>query len=310
MDILSKKEIYHQVLSGDPSLPKSEIGEMAKEYPYSFPLQCALDRIHKEDPLSITQSNLYAPNIFWLAQSYKEFGDPSAGVEENEISSSEQSGESDRSDEEEKAEWKFESISSGTEDIKQASHALSVETPHSGQEEQVSVYDDQLMPYSFRWWLHKTRLEHAETYRPFASEPQINNPVHKKIDFNKIEENTLDQQIRSSILHYQAPEEKINPKYHIRTDENKNVRKTDQILERFIREEPQIKPPTVEKLNVENKARKGSEEQFHMVTETLANIYVEQGHTNKAIEIFRKLILKYPEKKAYFASRISELEKT
>src|SRR5690606_15938952 len=33
--------------------------------------------------------------------------------------------------------------------------------------ENISLYNDELMPYSFRWWLHKTRLEHAETYQPF-----------------------------------------------------------------------------------------------------------------------------------------------
>src|SRR5690606_28678637 len=35
--------------------------------------------------------------------------------------------------------------------------------------EKISLYNDELMPYSFRWWLHKTRLEHADTYQPFAT---------------------------------------------------------------------------------------------------------------------------------------------
>src|SRR5690606_41039742 len=29
-------------------------------------------------------------------------------------------------------------------------------------QERVTVYDDDTMPYSFLWWLHKTRLEYAE----------------------------------------------------------------------------------------------------------------------------------------------------
>ncbi len=45
----------------------------------------------------------------------------------------------------------------------------------------------------------------------------------------------------------------------------------------------------------------------NLVTETLAKLYVKQGKTDKAIEIYRKLIWKFPQKKAYFAARIEEL---
>ncbi len=45
----------------------------------------------------------------------------------------------------------------------------------------------------------------------------------------------------------------------------------------------------------------------NLVTETLAKLYVKQGKTDKAIEIYRKLIWKFPQKKAYFAAQIEEL---
>ncbi len=38
-------------------------------------------------------------------------------------------------------------------------------------QERVSVYDDDTMPYSFLWWLHKTRLEYADTYQPYVKSP-------------------------------------------------------------------------------------------------------------------------------------------
>ena len=44
------------------------------------------------------------------------------------------------------------------------------------------------------------------------------------------------------------------------------------------------------------------------VTETLANIYARQGQIVKAIEIYKQLSLKYPEKKTFFASRIRFLK--
>ena len=44
-------------------------------------------------------------------------------------------------------------------------------------------------------------------------------------------------------------------------------------------------------------------------TETLAKIYVKQQRYSKALEIIRRLNLKYPEKNAYFADQIRFLEK-
>lgn len=43
------------------------------------------------------------------------------------------------------------------------------------------------------------------------------------------------------------------------------------------------------------------------VSETLAEIYVAQGMKERAVELYRKLCLKYPEKSVYFASRIASL---
>jgi len=44
-------------------------------------------------------------------------------------------------------------------------------------------------------------------------------------------------------------------------------------------------------------------------TETLAKIYLKQGKYEKALEIFNKLLLKYPEKSIYFADQMRFLEK-
>ena len=46
-----------------------------------------------------------------------------------------------------------------------------------------------------------------------------------------------------------------------------------------------------------------------MVSESLAEIHVKQGHFDKAIEIYRKLSLQNPEKKTYFAAKINHLNK-
>ncbi|MDD4656222.1 MAG: hypothetical protein PHR40_02670 [Bacteroidales bacterium] len=44
-------------------------------------------------------------------------------------------------------------------------------------------------------------------------------------------------------------------------------------------------------------------------TETLASIYTEQGFYKRALDVYAKLILLYPEKSSYFASLVKELKR-
>lgn len=167
----------------------------------------------------------------------------------------------------------------------------------------VSKYDDDTMPYTFRWWLHKTRKEHSDTYQPY-----VNFKLDTTQQIKKETPPVLNQQIIENIFHLQSPLDDLTEKSKPQTVEFTLKRKDEQIIERFIREEPQIRPPGPEKLNTENKARKSSEDSYDMVSETLAQVYIEQMLFNKAIDTYKKLSLKFPEKSAYFADQIRKLE--
>ncbi len=55
-------------------------------------------------------------------------------------------------------------------------------------------------------------------------------------------------------------------------------------------------------------AQQSLEDRDDIVSETLARLYYQQGYYQKAIKIYRKLILLYPKNSSYFAALIKEIE--
>jgi hypothetical protein len=80
----------------------------------------------------------------------------------------------------------------------------------------------------------------------------------------------------------------------------------DELIDKFIEEEPSISRPKKDFFDPVKVAKNSMEEKDGLVSETLARIHIQQGNIDKAIEIYRKLSLKFPEKSSYFASQIKK----
>jgi hypothetical protein len=81
------------------------------------------------------------------------------------------------------------------------------------------------------------------------------------------------------------------------------------LIDKFIISNPRIEPAR-EKSDtpLEDLSKPSSEEGLSFITETLAKIYIAQGYYSKAIDIYEKLSLKFPEKSSYFATQIEKVK--
>ena len=81
------------------------------------------------------------------------------------------------------------------------------------------------------------------------------------------------------------------------------------LIDKFITANPRIEPNRDKTLQPgEDISKQFVEEEGGFVTETLAKIYINQGYYSKAIDIYEKLCLKFPEKSSYFASQIEKVK--
>lgn len=154
--------------------------------------------------------------------------------------------------------------------------------------------------------IEKTKLENKnsskteeETVDLPATEPS--EPVAPKDVFYSRLGNVLSSKSEDDIDHLLS--------YIKQTKESKTKesKPKEDIITKFIKDDPRI--PKLQKREKETlQDLSKTTHEIELISENLARIHVKQGNNKKAISIYNKLILKFPEKKAYFANRIEKLK--
>ncbi|SDD86133.1 hypothetical protein SAMN05421636_102139 [Pricia antarctica] len=104
-----------------------------------------------------------------------------------------------------------------------------------------------------------------------------------------------------------SEDEKEMENIHFPMEENPIKSKRFELIDKFIADNPKIKPQKdVPKAAIRDSVNFDTKE---LMTETLAKVYLEQKKYKKAIQAFKILSLKYPEKSGFFADRIKAVER-
>ncbi|MDB9754810.1 hypothetical protein OAB20_00795 [Winogradskyella sp.] len=136
-------------------------------------------------------------------------------------------------------------------------------------------------------------------------EKQLN--IGKPLEFDKSENHSFAEWLKITSFKPIIRAEKEFKKEPLSASKSTPLENKLAIINKFIDENPKIKPVTnqVSKPKLVNNDEGVSDS---LMTETLARIYLEQKNYDKAIQSYKILSLKYPEKSSFFAHQIKAVE--
>ena len=148
-----------------------------------------------------------------------------------------------------------------------------------------------------------------ETFVEEINTPEVEEAViEKPIQFNKNEKHSFQEWLQlTAIKPIEREELFIAP---VTTPELPDVKKKKMdLIDRFINLNPRMPKATAyDSSSQENIVSGRVENDTALMTETLAQVYLQQKKYDRAIQAYEILILKYPEKSSFFADRIKDVK--
>jgi len=141
--------------------------------------------------------------------------------------------------------------------------------------------------------------------KPITEEAVIELPaeeileLHKPLPFNKNDTHSFEEWLKLT---------SVKPILREESEEKETLREEKfKLIDKFIEENPRIDPKTP--TSADNLAKSFTQATDTLMTETLAKVYVQQKNYKKAIQAYKILILKNPEKSGFFADQIRAINK-
>jgi len=98
----------------------------------------------------------------------------------------------------------------------------------------------------------------------------------------------------------------INPDPYIRVTHKKE--KISFSFKEWLTFTPTNKNIKIKQNKTEENIKKSLEDNNYLITETLANLYLEQGHYKRALQAYEILCLRFPKKSSLFVDRINKIK--
>ena len=141
--------------------------------------------------------------------------------------------------------------------------------------------------------------------------PEEKLQIGKPLKFDKNESHSFNEWLKITsfkpIIREESKIEEEEVSFDV--DKPKNISKSKKfhLIDKFISKKPKMVPSDEIKPSI-NIAKDRMIQPESLMTETLARIYVEQKNYKKAIQSYKILSLKYPEKSGFFADQIKAIK--
>ena len=149
---------------------------------------------------------------------------------------------------------------------------------------------------------NSTTLHKHEVVKHIITKPKEILQLGKPLKFDESEKHSFKEWLK--LTHFKPIDRNDNLVQKTRL---KPTEKTTKIVN-FITASKNKELPKKEFFSPTNSALESLTENNNLMTETLAKVYLEQGHYEKAITAYEILSLKYPQKSSLFANQIKAIK--